>query len=377
MTEDLLQRAMRRQAERAPDPDRVRAALPRRAARRTRRRYGSLAGGLAAVAALAMFAVPVLLPDDVGAPQGDGFGAPGSSASTAASSGPAAPAAVDLRYKPTWLPAGLTERSRTVPTRPGGADDGPVRVWKRANTDSGFDMGGSRLEFAVVNTANGAERFGSAGEVVDINGRPGRLVGKADDGKTYIHWQIDPHTVILINNVEVGLSNADLLTMARSVQPDPTQLVVPARFGWLPTGMAPESAQLSGDSADAWRWEITAHSTGHGADPSATPDKRTKEGGEDPDRWLYARLGHTTDAPDGGDATVVGGRPARVVVRPVEGGPQMSIQRGWVVVDLASGLKLTVFGIVSTVSRDDLLATAAAVQVGAVENLGWLGAASR
>jgi len=43
-TEDLLRQALRQQAERAVDPDRVRAALPARAARRTRRRYGSLAG---------------------------------------------------------------------------------------------------------------------------------------------------------------------------------------------------------------------------------------------------------------------------------------------------------------------------------------------
>ena len=48
-TEDLLRQALRRQAERAVDPGRVRAALPARATRRARRRYGSLAGGLVAL----------------------------------------------------------------------------------------------------------------------------------------------------------------------------------------------------------------------------------------------------------------------------------------------------------------------------------------
>ena len=129
-TEDLLRQALRRQAERAVDRDRVRAALPARAARRTRRRYGSLAGGLVAAAALTAFAVPVLSLDDAGPGGGagrgtDGLAAPGSPSVSAPAAAPARdmPDAVAMRYKPTWLPAGLRERAR----RPGSTP--AVRGW--------------------------------------------------------------------------------------------------------------------------------------------------------------------------------------------------------------------------------------------------------
>jgi hypothetical protein len=52
-------------------------------------------------------------------------------------------------------------------------------------------------------------------------------------------------------------------------------------------------------------------------------------------------------------------------------------QHAWVVIDLASGLKLTVFTLFPDVSREDLLATAAAVEVGQLPDLGWLGAPTR
>ena len=378
MTDDLLRQALQRQADRAPDPDRVRAALPRRAARRTRRRYGSMAGGLVAAAALAAFAVPVLALDDAPAPRGAGPGAsPSASADPTAPAAPVAPAAVGLRYRPTWLPAGLTERSRSVPLGPGFGYDGPVRIWKRANAGAGFDTGGSRLEFGAVDTENGADQFGDDGQAVDINGKPGRLSPAPGDGKSSLHWMIDPQTVIFIHNVEAGVSEADLLRIARSVQPDPGQVAVPVRFGWLPTGMAPKLAQFAGDSADRWQLELTAYGKNPTASPPPTSEKGGKEGGQDPNRGIYARLGRTTDAPDGGESITVAGRPARLVVRPIEGPKPMPMEHAYVVVELGSGLKLTVFSVFPDVSRDDLIATAAAVEVGPTPDLSWLGVTTR
>jgi hypothetical protein len=372
-TEDLLRQAMQRQAERAPDPDRVRAALPQRAARRTRRRYGSVAGGLVAAAALTAFAVPVLAFDDAPTGGGAGPGAPASPSASADAGVPPAPAAVDLRYRPTWLPAGLTERSRTVPIGPGNGYDGPVRIWKRANAAAGFDMGGSRLEFGVVAARNGTDPFDDGGEVVDVNGRQGRLSGTvAGDGKSSVHWLIDPQTVIFIHNVEAGVSDTDLLKIARSVQADTGQVPVPMRFGWLPTGMAPLTAQISGNSAARWQLEISAHGKQAAAPVNGVDKKMTSA-----DRGLYAKLGATTDAPEGGESITVGGRPARIIVRPIEQPMPTRMEHAWVVVELASGLKLTVFTVIPDVSREDLLAAAAAVQVGAVPDLGWLGVASR
>jgi hypothetical protein len=179
--------------------------------------------------------------------------------------------------------------------------------------------------------------------------------------------------VIFIHNVEAGLSDADLLRIARSVQPDPGQVAVPVRFGWLPAGMAPKLAQFAGDSADRWQLELTAH----GKNPAASPPPASEKGGRDPDRGIYVRLGRTTDAPDGGESITVAGRPARLVVRPIEGPQPVPMEHARLVVELASGLKLTVFSVFPDVSRDDLIATAAAIEIGPTPDLSWLGVTSR
>lgn len=372
MTENLLREALQRQADRAADPDLVRAALPRRAARRTRRRYGSMIGGLVVAGALTAFAVPVLALDDAPAPRGAG---PAASATGSAPAGSEVPAAVGLRYKPTWLPSGLTERARTVPLKSDYGYDGPVRYWKRTGTDPGFYTGGDRLEFGVITAKNGVDQFGDDGEAVDINGKQGRYSGGSGDDKSSLHWMIDAQTVIFIHNVETGVSAADLLKIARSVQPDRDQVPVPLRFGTLPAGMAPVAAQFSGDSAERWQLEITASGPVPGASESPDPEKDKPTQGST--RGMYVHLGQTTDAPDGGETTSVGGRPARIVIRPMEGPAAALGDHAWVVVELASGLKLTVFGSIPAVTRDEILAAAATVEVGAVPDFSWLGAPSR
>jgi hypothetical protein len=371
MTDDLLRRALQRQAERAPDPDRVRAELPRQATLRTRRRYGALAGGLVAAAALAAVAVPVLALDDAG--PGEQFGAPPAASEPASASPvPSMPATVGLRYRPGWLPAGLTERSRTVPVGPT-PYDGPVRVYKKAGTDSGFDMGGTRLEFGVVAADKGVDPFGDHGQKVDINGRQGRL---SPGGKSSVHWLIDPQTVIFIHNVEGGVSDADLLRIARSVEPDTGQVPVPVKLGRLPAGMTPFSAQFSGDSPDRWRLEVSAlgqmPATGI---PTARAGEKKGDGTQAGDRGIYVRLGPTTDAPAGGGPTTIGGRPGRIVATPVEG--PVPGEHTYIVVQLASNLTLTVFGLVPDVPRAELVAVAEGVEVGAVPDLSWLGVATR
>jgi hypothetical protein len=87
------------------------------------------------------------------------------------------------------------------------------------------------------------------------------------------------------------------------------------------------------------------------------------------------RLGATTDAPAGGESTTVGGRPARIATRPADG--PVPGDHTYVVVDLASGLKLTVYGLVPDVTRADLVAVAEGAEVGATPDLSWLGAATR
>jgi len=366
--DDLLRQALQRQAERAVDPARVRAALPARAARRARRRYGSLAVGLTAAAALAVFAVPVLGLDDARSGDPAASPVPADTPSTSAAAAPLTPDSVALRYRPTWLPSGLRERARTVPLGPGNAYDGPVRTWKRADAAGGTDKGGSRLEFGAIGLKDGANQFGDGGRPVDINGRPGRLVGSADS-KSYVHWLIDPQTVIFVNNVSLGMSDEDLLRVARSVQPDPVQLAIPVRLRWLPAGMKPFSAEVAGDSAARWQAEVNA--TGPPAGGAVPPPTgKDKESTASSERWVYVRLGTTTDAPSGGEAVVVAGRQGRLVTKPIDGLP---LEHAYVVVTLDSGLTLTVFALLPELSRDDLLAVAAGVETGPAPDLGWLG----
>jgi hypothetical protein len=375
-TEELLRQALRQQAERAVDPDRVRAALPARAARRSRRRYGSFAAGAVAAAALAAFAVPVLGLDDAAVRGGGGpaVGEQPTATPSASVPDPATPDAVGLRYRPTWLPPGLRERSRAVPLGPGNPYDGPVRIWKPAGAEAGFDMGGSRLEFAAIALKDGQDQFGDVGTVVDINGKPGRLVeaGADSKSKSYVHWLIDPQTVIFIHNVSVGIADADLMRIARSVQPDSGQVTVPVRLGGLPVGMTPFSAQFAGDSPTNWQLEVAA--TGKQTTlPPPTPDKQGKESTASSERWIYVRLGKAVEAPAGGEPVVVAGRPGRVVSKAVEG-PVPDGKHVWVVVTLESGLTLSVFGMTPDVTQAELVEVANGVEVGALPDLGWLGA---
>jgi hypothetical protein len=271
---------------------------------------------------------------------------------------------VGLRYKPTWLPAGFTERSRSVPLGPGAGFDGPVRYWK------GTAQRDSQLQFGAVDTENGADPFNDIGQAVDINGRPGWLGSGKGVGPrmSLVHWMIDSKTVIFIRNLNAGVSDDDLLRMARSVQPDPGQVAVPMRLGWLPTGMASDEASFTGDSPERWELNITTS----GPKPPGTPPTPGKEIDE---RWLFVRLGPTTDAPDGGETITVAGRPARLVVRPTA---VPGTEDNFVVVELASGLKLTVFAVLPNFSREDLIATAAAVEVGkTIPDLSWMGVTTR
>jgi hypothetical protein len=155
------------------------------------------------------------------------------------------------------------------------------------------------------------------------------------------------------------------------VQPDASTVAIPLRLGWLPDGMAPFSAQFAGDSATSWQLEVSALRPPD-ANPLPPTDKASKEGMDSGERWIYVRLGRSTDAPDGGESVVVNGRPARIVSTPV--GHGVPGEHTYVVVPLDAGLTLTVFAIVPDLSRDDVLKVAGGVAVGAMPDLSWLGA---
>lgn len=344
--EDLIRAAQQRQAERAHRPDRLLTDLPARAAaRRARRRgYQALGTVAAAVAVAAALTVPAL-----GLRDGpDGSPAqPGASPSTAATPGGTAAAPtlppVPLRYRPTWLPPGLTERIRGAQPEAAGSDSpaSSRRIW--TDQPVGTDGTGARTELILsMRQANGADDpLANTGVPVDINGTVGYYHGTQ---KSYVEWRADPGTVVALTQHELNLSQQDMLRIARSVEPDPDQLRVPLHVGWLPAGMRVVNGEVSGDSPAAWMARLGAGLPR--ASDGTTPDQRT----------ITVSLSPTTTAPAGGRSLTVGGHPARLVHR-----TDRPMDMRYLVVDLDQGRKLTVLGVsrgADPLTDDDLIRVA-------------------
>lgn len=416
--EDLIRQAQAHQAERAVAPDRIRAALPTRAARVARRRRN---GTLVAVLGAAAVAVAVILPV---AALRDGAG--GGTLTPAAPPQrspleiaevvprvvhplPAAP----LRYRPTWLPPGVAERSRLASfgTAPG-VLNGTVRSWTRHPVGSDGEAKGPALELQLRNlhpTEKPPTDPVDGAKPVDINGKAGQYF--ATTGKSYVQWPIDATTMLSVSERGLGLAERDLLRVARSVRPDPSQVISPLRFGWLPDGLTLSMVEFAGDSTANWQARISGEedvadppgggTAGTPGRAGATPDGKPGGAGATPDgvpgapdgagtkdrpgkptslpsgksvkeltagRHLSVSVGTLTSAPAGGDPLIVDGRPARFVTRPSKESPY---PLNYLVVELGEGRLLTLFG--GKVTRDELVAIAEQVDVDPTPDLSWLG----
>lgn len=365
--EDMIRQALERQAGLAVPADRIRAALPALAARRARQRRvrTAVVAVAAAVAVGATVAVPVL-----------GLGRAAAPITPAAPPNPtattAAPAAMPLRYRPTWLPPGFTERSRMVSST---ADGAVIQIWTREPKGVQLYSGGPRLEFSVTPAPGGVDPYGTSGTRVDVNGRPGYLVGTPGDGnKSYLHWMVDGSTVLQVHLVDYRVSRADLEKAARSVRPTPAVQAAPLRAGWLPAGLvARPGVGIDGDSARFWQARVYAEAPTRAAqvDPSTAAEK-VDPSGQDP-LSVVLTVGTETAAPSGGESTTVGGRPARFVTHmPEPGRPR---KHSYVVVDLGGGLQLTVLATNPPVSRAALTRIAEQAEVDPSPDVAWLGTA--
>lgn len=363
--EDIVRLAQQRQADRAPDPERIRAALPTRAARAARRRRDGTAVAIAAAVAVTVaVVVPVVVLRD-----GSG-GSPSSVAppSTAAGSATAVPStamtviAGPVRYRPTWLPTGLVEGARQVDVGPTGQITGVTRTWKRTAITHSNDLGGPRLWIGhAVREPAGS---GNDGKAVDINGRSGVYhAPSVDDDKSYVEWSADAGRVVTVSQHNLSLTEQDLLRVARSVQPDPAEVKIPVRLGHLPDGLILHGATLMGDSPTSW----SALINGVEAVSADTEDKTGPDNKRS--RSLTVEVGATTTAAAGGETLTVGGHPARLVGRGSEmPGPWES----WdLVVELGRGRLLTIGG--SGLKRAEMLAVGEAVEIDAQPDLAWLG----
>jgi len=341
-------------AERAPDPDRIRAALPARAARQARRRRnGTLVALVAAAGVTAAVVVPiaVLRPDSGATTQ---VGAP-PPATVPAPTG----ASVPMRFRATWLPPGLAERFRAVALADMGPGhvDGPYRLYTRTDVDGLGNTSGPNLSVQVRKASGASDPEANEGTAITVDGKAGFYHGAVKgDAKAYVEWRADADWVVSVQQTNLGLTQGELLRVANSVQADPATLDIPLHFGWLPDGLSPQFATFSGNNATTWALVVSGEQAQSG----------TKET-DKANRGFTVQLGTATPAPAGGAAIQVDNRAGRLVTR-TGPGPAMT----YVVVDLGGGRLLTVTG-QGGVTDQDLIKIAQKTEVTGDPDLTWLG----
>ncbi|WP_077005437.1 hypothetical protein [Saccharothrix sp. ALI-22-I] len=356
--EDLIQDAVRRQEELAGDPDRIRAALPERAARKVRvdRTWRLAAVGAAACVAAAVAVPTVVLRDS------EGGSGPAASPTASSTASPAPRAGTfPLRFRPTWLPPGLPERSRSIPLTTGpDAKASTVQTWSTG------PVSGPNLSLTAYRSLEDSEAplppnvveapGGSTSprlRDVDINGKAGRY-----DGDSVV-WRVDSETRLLLTASGLGLSEDDLLRVARSVRPDDTRLHVPLRVDRLPAGVAPQFATVDGESPTSWEASIFAERTWAA--------------------YVSVRVG-TVDHGAAGEAVTIGGRAAHLAELDGDTSTQGGYRTDWrLTVDLGDGRRLTVYGgsglesSAPALTREDMIGIGEQVEVDPNPDLGWLG----
>jgi hypothetical protein len=356
--EDLIRAAQEVQADRALPADRIRAALPQRtAAVRRRQRYGMLGATVAAAAVVAAVTVPIVVlrggEAQPAAPVAAGT-VPASAEPSATKTETALPAEFPLGFRATWAPPGFTERVRQTGVAAPGDPFGPtlMRTWSQhVGTGDPGSSGGPYIELYVRTQVSGEGRLApNGGKKVDVNGAPGYYHGSVDgEGKSYLDWGINEHTVLSLGAHRLDMSKADLLRMARSVRPDPGVTTLPVTLRWLPDGWTTGFAVVSGDTKAAWYTRLGAEKvgplTGRDKEDKTIPPGSTTTVGQ-----LSIEVASSTDAPDGGAKLTVGGHPARNPVRTESFAKAMI----YLVVDLGHGRLMTLIGEGGGITLDDL-----------------------
>ena len=338
--DDLIRETVRRQEELAVDPDRVRAALPARAARRRRARTRAMLATVAAAVTVAV-AVPVIALRD----------------NDPAVSATSRQVTIPLRYRPTWLPDGMVEKFRGVSY----LAPGTYRMWESTAPPSAERSNPNVLLSASPSAPDDVDREPN----IDINGTPGYYGGGS------VIWRVDGDTKLVV--AQSGLTEEDMLRIARSVEPDPTRMRLPLHFGWLPDGSAEwmhkssgdPSLKVMGDSPTEWGATVLVY---------------------DSQRYLEATVGTTRYTPAGdtshGQTVIINGRTAQLAqpdetMDPVGQG----FQTNWVLtMDLGEGRRLIMHGgtaknmpEASPLSRDDMIRIAEHVQFDPSPDIGWIG----
>ncbi|MCA2215033.1 hypothetical protein [Jidongwangia harbinensis] len=342
--EELVREAQLHMADRAPDPEPIRAALATGVARRARvRRTGLLVAAAAAAATVVTLTVPMVA---FRTPAADPPAGP-----------PPAPAAVEfapvaLGFHPTRLPAGLAERGRLL-VLPEGTEPGLHRTWTAAADADPLDRR-ARLELGVRRT--GEPLSTADGTPVDVGGREG--VHHGADSKSYLAWRYDDATVLTLSEHGLGLSRPEMVAIARSVRPEPGTFSVPVRLGVLPDAIAVETAEIAGASPRSWSVLISGSEL-----PAAGPSR----GGKERAQVTFLSVTYATSAPAPAPAD---GRPVTVAGHPARWSAEKDGQ-AVLIVDLGGGRRLTLTA--SGVTEAEMIRVAGAVRVDDTPDVRWLG----
>lgn len=329
--DDLIRDTVRSQEELAVDPDRVRAGLPARAARRQRARTRTMLATVAAGVAVAV-AVPVVILGDNGTVE------------TAA----VPQATMPLQYRPTWLPDGYVEDFRGTPS----SGPGVGRGWRSTAPESADR---SNPHITMVVSPRSPENVDRAPNV-DINGVPGYLGGGS------VIWDVGKTRFL----IAAPFPEEDMLRIARSVEPDPTRIRLPVQFNWLPDGGAEwtrkvddPGVKVTGFSATEYEATVLVYDSQH---------------------YVQASVG-TSDFSYGelhGREVVVNGRTA-VLAQDVDLDPtSKNMPSNWVLLmDLDDGRQLLVHSGATKdsppLSEGDFLRVVENIQLDANPDVGWLG----
>ncbi|WP_426512593.1 hypothetical protein ACPPVO_19340 [Dactylosporangium sp. McL0621] len=351
--ETVLREAQRVRAAQAPDPDRIRRALPVLAARRARRRRAGLVAGAALGVAVVVVAA-LLVPGRRTTPLPEHR--PDSSPPVAAS----APAPVVLpqvteSYAPGWVPSGFRERSRGAVFDTNGVRVG--RTWRKLPFGPGGRPAVSDPFLRVVSVPE--QRY-DGGTPIEVGGINGWYVGPQPGNRTaLVGWSPAPGRTVIVDSNAV-LDRADLLHVAESVRLDTaTVLRPPLALTWSPATVGVVSYEYGGDSPAAWFASVDL------------------ENPVDIAGSLSVTVAPGTDAVDGGETVHVHGILGRFVVdeSTTDRNPR---ECAVAPVEAAGDRRLTVCGPIlgpggPRMAKDDLLRAAETVDPAMRADTAWLG----
>jgi hypothetical protein len=240
-------------------------------------------------------------------------------------------------YTPTWLPPHLIQRQRYI-----GVDRSMTQTWQTGS-------GNQRVSIDIRPAEGANDPQVNDGTPVTINGKQAYYHPPYEnDDKSYVEWRLDEHSVIGVTQVGLGLSKANLLHIATSMQPDPTPAtVVVDAAGAKALRFLGSGVSIEGTSSQSWT-SVTEFQPAGTASAPANKESKNKTG---PGQALRIEIG--TSCPAGGATGDVNGHPTQagtITHGPVEAQQQEDCLR----IDFAGPGHRYITIITSGVAKEDV-----------------------